>query len=188
MFGKDERRRLMGHAPGILWFTGLSGSGKSTLASRVEEVLFREGIHTFLLDGDIVRAGLCKGLGFDREGRRENIRRIGEVSKLFVEAGILVLTAFISPYREERKLVRSMVGKGEFIEVFVKCPLEVCERRDVKGLYARARRGEIKEFTGIDDPYEEPEDPEITLDTDRMSIEECFGIVMDFLRKGEYIA
>jgi adenylylsulfate kinase len=149
---KEDRQRQKGHKSAILWFTGLSGSGKSTLAHAVEERLFEMGVHTYVLDGDNIRTGLNKDLGFSAEDRKENIRRIGEVAKLFVDAGIMTLTAFISPYKQDRQFVRSLVKKGEFIEIYVKCPLEICERRDVKGLYKKARRGIIKNFTGIDDP------------------------------------
>ncbi|WP_457755224.1 adenylyl-sulfate kinase, partial [Thermovibrio ammonificans] len=150
---RADRERLKGHKSFILWFTGLSGSGKSTLSHKVEEKLYEMGVHTYVLDGDNIRQGLNKDLGFSEEDRRENIRRIGEVAKLFVDAGVAVLTAFISPYRRDREFVRNLVDKGDFIEVYVKCPLEVCEQRDPKGLYKKARAGQIKNFTGIDDPY-----------------------------------
>jgi adenylylsulfate kinase len=178
---KKDRQMLNGHKSLILWFTGLSGSGKSTIAHRLEEELFKLGIRTYVLDGDNIRTGLNKDLGFSPEDREENIRRIGEVAKLFVDAGIVVLTAFISPYRKDRKFVRNLVDKDEFIEIYVKCPIEVCERRDVKGLYEKARRGIIKQFTGIDDPYEEPEDPEIVVETDRMSVDECVNKILKYL-------
>ncbi len=180
---KADRQRLMGHKSVILWFTGLSGSGKSTLAHAVEEKLFSMGIHTYVLDGDNIRTGLNKDLGFSEEDRKENIRRIGEVAKLFVDAGLIVLTAFISPYRRDRDFVRNLVEEGEFIEVYVKCPLEVCERRDVKGLYKKARQGIIKNFTGIDDPYEEPLSPEITVETDKESVEESVDKIISYLIK-----
>jgi len=184
---REDRERLKGHKSFILWFTGLSGSGKSTLSHKVEERLHEMGIHTYVLDGDNVRQGLNKDLGFSEEDRRENIRRIGEVAKLFVDAGVAVLTAFISPYRKDREFVRSVVKDGDFIEVYVKCPLEVCEQRDPKGLYKRARAGEIKNFTGIDDPYEEPENPEIVVETDKMSVEECVDKIVDYLIANNYI-
>ncbi len=180
---KADRQRLMGHKSVILWFTGLSGSGKSTLAHAVEEKLFSMGIHTYVLDGDNIRTGLNKDLGFSEEDRKENIRRIGEVAKLFVDAGLIVLTAFISPYRRDRDFVRNLVEEGEFIEVYVKCPLEVCEQRDVKGLYKKARQGIIKNFTGIDDPYEEPLSPEITVETDKESVEESVDKIISYLIK-----
>jgi len=180
---KADRQRLMGHRSVILWFTGLSGSGKSTLAHAVEEKLFSMGVHTYVLDGDNIRTGLNKDLGFSEEDRKENIRRIGEVAKLFVDAGLIVLTAFISPYRRDRDFVRNLVEEGEFIEVYVKCPLEVCEQRDVKGLYKKARQGIIKNFTGIDDPYEEPLSPEITVETDKESVEESVDKIIGYLIK-----
>ncbi|WP_457640372.1 adenylyl-sulfate kinase [Persephonella sp.] len=184
---KEDRQRQKGHKSAILWFTGLSGSGKSTLAHAVEEKLFEMSVHTYVLDGDNIRTGLNKDLGFSAEDREENIRRIGEVAKLFVDAGIITLTAFISPYRKDRDLVRNLVEKGEFIEIYVKCPLEVCEQRDVKGLYKKARAGIIKNFTGIDDPYEEPEDPEIVVETDKETIEESVNKIISFLKTNGYL-
>lgn len=184
---RKDREKLKGHRSFILWFTGLSGSGKSTLAHRVEEELFEMGIHTYVLDGDNIRSGLNRDLGFSEEDRKENIRRIGEVAKLFVDAGIVVLTAFISPYRRDRNFVRSLVNEGDFIEIYVKCPLEVCEKRDPKGLYKKAKLGIIKNFTGIDAPYEEPINPEIVVETDRQSIEECVNKIVDYLKKKSYI-
>lgn len=182
---REERR---GHRGAILWFTGLSGSGKSTLANEVEQRLFAEGCFTYLLDGDNVRHGLNGDLGFSPEDRTENIRRIGEVAKLFVDAGALVLTAFISPYREDRDRVRGIVeDPSDFIEVFVDCPLEICERRDPKGLYVKARSGEIPEFTGISAPYEAPESPEICLDTSELTVVEAAERVVEFLRAGGYL-
>ncbi len=184
---KDDRRRLNGHGSAIVWFTGLPGSGKSTLACRLEEKLFRKGIRTYVMDGDNVRAGLNKDLGFSAEDREENIRRIGEVAKLFVEAGMIVMTAFISPYRKDRESVRKLVGKGEFIEVYVKCPLSVCEQRDVKGHYKMARQGIIRNFTGVDDPYEEPEHPEMVVETARMTVEESVESIIRFLEERNVI-
>ncbi len=183
---KKDRQRLNGHKSCILWFTGLSGSGKSTIAHRVEEILYERGIRTYVLDGDNIRLGLNKNLGFSKEDREENIRRISEVAKLFVDAGLIVLTAFISPYRKDRNLARSLVEDGEFIEIYVKCPLEVCEKRDVKGLYEKARMGIIKQFTGIDDPYEEPENPEIIIETNKNSLEECSNMVVKYLENKGY--
>ena len=165
----ERRRALAGQRPMVLWFTGLSGSGKSTIANVVEKKLHALGMHTYLLDGDNVRHGLNRDLGFTEADRVENIRRVGEVAKLFVDAGLIVLVSFISPFRAERQMARDLVGEGEFVEVFVDTPLEECERRDVKGLYAKARSGALKNFTGIDSPYEAPENPEIhirTLDVD----------------------
>ena len=184
---KKDRQKQKGHKSAILWFTGLSGSGKSTLAHAVEEKLFFFFFHTYVLDGDNIRSGLNKDLGFSAEDRKENIRRIGEVAKLFVDAGIITLTAFISPYREDREFVRNLVEDGEFIEIYVKCPLEVCEQRDVKGLYKKARAGIIKNFTGIDDPYEEPENPEIIVETDKESIDECVDKIIKYLEKNRMI-
>lgn len=184
---KEERGALKGQRPCILWFTGLSGAGKSTVANALEQALHARGYHTYLLDGDNVRHGLNKNLGFSPEDREENIRRIGEVAKLFVDGGTIVLTAFISPYRRDREQVRELVEEGEFIEVFVDTPLGVCEDRDPKGLYKKARAGQIKGFTGIDDPYEAPDSPEITLHTDRMSIEESVVQILDELAARGYL-
>jgi adenylylsulfate kinase len=183
---KDERSGLKEQNPCILWFTGLSGSGKSTVANAVEVKLAEMKKHTYLLDGDNVRHGLNKDLGFSDEDRMENIRRIGEVSALFVDAGVIVLTAFISPFREDRDTVRALVKDGEFIEVFVDTPLEVCEQRDPKGLYAKARRGEIPEFTGISSPYEAPEKAEIHLKGE-MSVEASADAILEYLRDKKYI-
>ena len=160
---KAARSAQKGHQPALLWFTGLSGSGKSTLAGALEAELMRRGIHTYLLDGDNVRHGLCSDLGFATADRQENLRRVGEVAKLMVDAGLVVLAAFVSPYRAERAAIRARLPEGEFIEVFVDTPLSECEQRDPKGLYKKARAGEIKHFTGIDDPYEAPEQAEIHL-------------------------
>ena len=183
---KDERSGLKEQNPCILWFTGLSGSGKSTVANAVEVKLAEMKKHTYLLDGDNVRHGLNKDLGFSDEDRMENIRRIGEVSALFVDAGVIVLTAFISPFREDRDTVRALVKDGEFIEVFVDTPLEVCEQRDPKGLYVKARRGEIPEFTGISSPYEAPEKAEIHLKGE-MSVEASADAILEYLRDKKYI-
>ena len=176
-----RREQLNGHKGAILWFTGLSGSGKSTIAHAVEERLHQSGRRTFVFDGDNVRHGLCGDLGFSQKDRSENIRRIGEMVKLFLEAGIIVLTAFISPIRKDRERVRSLVPAGDFIEIYCRCPLDVCESRDVKGLYHRARSGEVKEFTGISSPYETPEKPELVLDTNAWSLDECVSKVMVLL-------
>jgi adenylylsulfate kinase len=179
---RSRREKMNGHGSVILWFTGFSGAGKSSLAHAVEEHLHGLGCRTFVLDGDNVRHGLCVDLGFSDTGRVENIRRIGEVSKLFIEAGVIALTAFISPFRIDRKRVRSLVPHGDFLEIYCRCSLEVCEQRDVKGLYKRARAGEILEFTGISSPYEEPENPELVVETDRSSLEECTAKVLALLR------
>ena len=178
---RSHREQLNRHKGTILWFTGLSGSGKSTIAHAVEERLHQSGCHTFVFDGDNVRHGLCGDLGFSQKDRSENIRRIGEMVKLFLEAGIIVLTAFISPIRKDRERVRSLVPAGDFIEIYCRCPLDVCESRDVKGLYHRARSGEVKEFTGISSPYETPEKPELVLDTNAWSLDECVSKVMVLL-------
>lgn len=168
-----ERCNLKGHRPLVIWFTGLSGSGKSTIANQVEKELFEQGIHTYTLDGDNIRGGLNMNLGFTEEDRTENLRRIGEVAKLFLDAGTVVLSAFITPLEADRNLIKSIVGKENFIEVFIKTSLEECERRDVKGLYKRARTGEIKNFTGINAPYEEPSEPDVLVYTEEESIFEA---------------
>ena len=184
---KQQRSDLKKQKPCLIWFTGLSGSGKSTVANALEDRLFKMGYHTYLLDGDNVRHGLNKDLGFSDEARVENIRRIGEVANLFVDAGMIVLTAFISPFTAERDLVRELVGDDEFIEVFVKAPLEVCEQRDPKGLYVKARAGEIKNFTGIGSRYEEPKSPELVVNTDELSIEECADSILKYLKENDYL-
>ncbi len=184
---KEGRAILKRQRPCILWFTGLSGSGKSTIANAVEEMLFGLGKHTYLLDGDNIRHGLNSDLGFDEAARVENIRRIGEVAKLFVDSGLIVLTAFISPFRKDREQVRRMVEEGEFIEIFVDTPLEICEQRDPKGLYKKARAGEIGNFTGIDSPYEAPEKPEIDLKTEGMTPLEAAQIVVTYLQSKGYL-
>ncbi|MEQ8637386.1 adenylyl-sulfate kinase [Gimesia maris] len=184
---KEERCKQNGHKGAVLWFTGLSGSGKSTIANTVDHKLFEMGKHTFVLDGDNIRMGLNKNLGFSPEDRTENIRRIGEVSKLYTDAGILVMTAFISPYLEDRDQVREIMGEGEFIEVLVKASLETCEERDPKGLYKKARAGEIKGFTGIDAPYEAPEKPELVLDSDAKGIDELADEVVAYLEAKGYL-
>jgi len=180
---KDDRRSLNKHGSLILWFTGLPSSGKSTIANELEKKLITTGTRTYILDGDNVRMGLCKDLGFSEEDRGENIRRIGEVSKLFVDSGCIVLSAFVSPYIVDRDAVRGLVQEGEFVEVFVDAPLAVCEERDVKGLYKKAREGIIKGFTGIDDPYEAPLNPEITIDTSKLSLEEGVDVLLAYLEK-----
>ncbi|MGD8495019.1 MAG: adenylyl-sulfate kinase [Gemmatimonadales bacterium] len=185
---REERETNRDHRGAIIWFTGLSGSGKSTLANAVEHRLFAEGCVTYLLDGDNVRHGLNGDLGFSPEDRTENIRRIGEVAKLFVDAGAIVLTAFISPYREDRDRIRRTIARdGDFVEVYVDCPLDVCEERDPKGLYAKARSGEIPQFTGISAPYEAPEDPEVCVNTAELSVDEAAGRVVEYLRAGGYL-
>ncbi|MBP3951188.1 adenylyl-sulfate kinase [Bacillus suaedae] len=180
---KEERQKRNGHRSCILWFTGLSGAGKSTLANALEHRLFEQGTKSYILDGDNVRLGLNKGLGFSDDDRKENIRRIGEVAKLFVDSGTVVCTAFISPFKEDRDRVRELVEEGEFIEVYVRCSLEACEQRDPKGLYKKARSGEIPAFTGISSPYEEPEAPEIVVDSDKQTVEESVETILAYLKE-----
>jgi len=176
---KTRRAQLKGQRPGVLWFTGLSGAGKSTVANLVEKKLAAAGRHTYLLDGDNVRHGLNKDLGFTEADRVENIRRVAEVAHLMVDAGLIVLVSFISPFRAERRMARALFAPGEFIEVFVDAPLEVCERRDPKGLYAKARRGELRNFTGIDSPYEPPGAPEVHVRTGDMDAAACVQRIID---------
>ncbi len=180
---RTRREAMHGHKSVILWFTGLSGAGKSTLSHAVEEALHAHGCSTFVLDGDNVRHGLCTDLGFSPEARVENIRRVGEVAKLFLEAGVITLTAFISPYRADRARVRGLVAEGDFIEIYCHCPIEVCEQRDVKGLYAKARQGLIADFTGVSSPYEAPESPELSLDTGSLPLEACVARVINLLNE-----
>lgn len=184
---KKDRERLLQQKGVVIWFTGLSGSGKSTLAHRIEELLFERGHLCFILDGDNIRHGLNKNLGFSPEDREENIRRIGEVSKLFADAGLITMTAFISPYRVDRDKARALLQKDDFIEVYVKVPLEIAEERDPKGLYKKARAGEIKEFTGISAPYEEPLTPEIIIDTSEYNLEDSSRIVIAYLEEKGFI-
>lgn len=187
--GKSDRNKLNGHSSFVVWFTGLSGSGKSTLANQVEKELFKQGIRTFSLDGDNVRQGLNNNLGFSKEDRHENLRRIAEVSKLFVESGTVVIASFISPLKKDREMIRKIIGEENFFEVFVNTSLEECERRDVKGLYKKARAGEIKNFTGIDAPYENPETPDIEIKTEKENLEEAIkGIVLHLQNKLEISA
>jgi len=180
---RERREKLNKHRSKLLWFTGLSGSGKSTLAHALEEELHLRGCRTYVFDGDNVRHGLCRDLGFSVEDRTENIRRIGEMAKLFVDAGVISLTAFISPIREDRDRARGLFPHGDFIEVFVDCSLEKCEERDVKGLYKRARAGEIAEFTGISSPYEPPLKPELVVNTEQNSLEECVAQMIKYLEE-----
>ncbi len=185
---RNDREILNGNRSACLWFTGLPSSGKSTIAREVEYILYIRRIRTYVLDGDNVRHGLNNNLGFSADDRKENIRRIGEVAKLFVDTGIVVCTAFISPYREDRDFVRGIMGKGDFIEVFIDCPVDVCEQRDPKGLYKKARAGEIKGFTGVDDPYEAPKNPEIVLNTAEVpEVHRNALQVVDYLEKNGYI-
>lgn len=178
---RRRREDLKGHHSAIVWFTGLSGSGKSTVAHAVEERLHQMGCSTFVFDGDNVRHGLCSDLGFGAEDRTENIRRIGEMAKLFAEAGVIALTAFISPFQEDRARVRQIAAHGDFLEVHVDCPLEICESRDVKGLYAKARAGKIPDFTGISSPYEAPSNPELVINTDLQTLEESVDSVIEMM-------
>jgi len=182
-----DREVQADHKAVILWFTGLSGAGKSTLAHAVELALFEQGYRTFVFDGDNVRHGLCADLGFSIEDRTENIRRIGEISKLFLEAGVIALTAFISPFQEDRAKVRALVAPEQFVEIYCKADIAVCESRDVKGLYAKARRGEIKDFTGISSPYEAPIAPELVLNTGEESLEMCVQKVVKYLCEKQVI-
>jgi len=184
---KEDRAKRTAQKPCILWFTGLSGSGKSTIANALEEVLYNNANFTYLLDGDNVRHGLNSDLGFDEKSRIENIRRVGEVAKLFVESGLIVLTAFISPFESDRQLVRDLVKDGEFLEIFIDTPLEICESRDPKGLYKKARAGEIKDFTGIDSPYEVPNLPDIHIVNDKVSIQKACQQIFDYLIEKGYI-
>ncbi|MGG1514072.1 adenylyl-sulfate kinase [Paenibacillus oryzisoli] len=184
---KQDRHELNQHKSCVLWFTGLSGSGKSTLANEVEKRLYARGIRTYILDGDNIRLGLNKNLGFSVEDRRENIRRIGELSKLFVDAGVLVLAAFISPYEADRAMARNMFDSGEFIEIYVNCSLDICEKRDPKGLYKKARNGVIKEFTGISAPYEAPNSPELNIETGKYSLEVSAERIIEYLIQNQIL-
>lgn len=180
---KADRQQLNKHTSCIVWFTGLSGSGKSTLANGVEQKLFGNGIHTYVLDGDNIRNGLNSNVDFSDAGRSENIRRIGEVSKLFVDAGVVVLTAFISPFRTDRDQVRKLVSNEEFIEIFVNCPLEICEQRDIKGLYKKARNGEIPDFTGISSPFEPPLNAELVINTNDITENDAVNMITTYIMK-----
>lgn len=184
---REDRQKLLGQRGVTIWMTGLSGSGKSTVASLLEKMLLERGKHAYRLDGDNVRHGLNSNLGFSADDRAENIRRIGEVAKLFTDAGVIAITSFISPYRRDREAVRGKMGKGDFVEVYIKASLEAAEKRDPKGLYKKARAGEIKGFTGIDDPYEEPASPEVVVETERMTAEEGAGVIVTYLDKNGYL-
>jgi len=184
---KGDRQKLNGHGSCCLWFTGLSGSGKSTIASIVEQKLHNEDVSTYLLDGDNVRHGLCGDLGFDEKDRVENIRRVSELSKLFVDAGLVTIAAFISPFKSDREIARQLYESGEFIEVYIETSLDECEKRDPKGLYQKARSGEIPNFTGIDSPYEAPGAPEITVNTTELTPEQAADLIIGYLRDNEYI-
>ncbi|MEW6107718.1 MAG: adenylyl-sulfate kinase [Nitrospirota bacterium] len=185
---REDRNRLNNHRSGIVWFTGLSASGKSTIAHTVEKELFKRGIRTYVLDGDNVRHGINSNLGFSREDRKENLRRIAEFAKLFVDAGIVVLAAFISPYKEDRDYIRGRFNGDNFLEVYVKCSAETCEGRDPKGLYKKARAGIIKNYTGVSAPYEEPESPDLVIETEKIDIKTSVNQVLDLLDKKKFIA
>ncbi len=182
----EDRIKLLNQKGATIWLTGLSGSGKSTIAVELEHALIENKHQTYILDGDNIRHGLNKNLGFSPEDRTENIRRIGEVAKLFTEANIITIAAFVSPYREDRDNVRKLLDYGEFIEIYVKCSLEVCEARDTKGLYKKARTGEVKDFTGISAPYEEPLNPELTIDSSKLSVEESTRVILNYLEEKGY--
>jgi len=185
---RQRRNKLNNHRSIVLWFTGLSGSGKSTLAHALEEKLFQKGCRTFVLDGDNIRHGLNSNLDFSEKSRTENIRRVSEVSKLMMESGLIVMTAFISPFNKDRDEARKLISNDDFIEIYCKASLETCEARDVKGLYKRARAGEIKNYTGIDSPYEKPEKPELVIDTDQQSLEESISNILDFLKSNGVVS
>ncbi len=184
---KDDRAKLLNQKGATIWLTGLSGSGKSTIAVELEHALIENKHQAYILDGDNIRHGLNKNLGFSPEDRTENIRRIGEVAKLFTEANIITIAAFVSPYREDRDNVRKLLGHGEFVEIYVKCSIEVCETRDTKGLYKKARAGEVKDFTGISAPYEEPLNPELTIDSSMLSVEESTRSILNYLEVKGYV-
>lgn len=185
---RKDRNRLNNHKSGLVWFTGLSASGKSTIAHKIEKELFERGFRTYVLDGDNVRHGINSNLGFSREDRKENLRRIAEVSKLFIDAGILVLTAFISPYREDREYIRKQFDRDNFLEIYVKCSVEECEQRDPKGQYRKARAGIIKNYTGISSPYEEPENSDLIIDTEKCDIESSVQRVLELLDKKNFLS
>lgn len=180
---RENRLELNKHGAFLIWFTGLSGSGKSTIANALEQALYNQGVHTYTLDGDNVRKGINSNLSFSPEDRTENIRRIGEISNLMIDAGLVVLASFVSPYRKDRENVRSIVGYNNFVEIFVDTPIEECERRDVKGLYAKARNGEIKDFTGVNAPYEPPIAPQIVIDTTKTSIDDLVTEILESIKE-----
>lgn len=187
LVNRQERNRINKHRSGLVWFTGLSAAGKSTIAHHLEKDLFDRGIRAYVLDGDNIRHGMNSNLGFSREDRRENLRRIAELARLFVDAGIVVLAAFVSPYREDRAFVREIIGDNSFFEIYVNCPVEVCEQRDPKGLYKKARAGIIKGYTGVDAPYEEPESPDIVIDTVELDVESSVNKVLEFLDEKKFL-
>lgn len=187
LVSRENREKLHGHKGVVVWFTGLSASGKSTIAHHLEMQLHKMGYSTYVFDGDNVRHGLCKDLGFSADDRSENIRRIGEMTRLFIDAGIIAITAFISPYREDRRSVCRLTGKDQFLEIYVKCPIEVCEARDPKGMYQKAKKGDIKNFTGISAPYEPPEDPDLTIESNKEDIEPSVKKVIQLLEQRKII-
>lgn len=184
---RSHRNKVNGHDSFVLWFTGLSGSGKSTIANKLEEELFYEGISTYALDGDNIRSGINKGLGFSKKDRLENLRRIAEIGKLFVDAGVVTIAAFVSPLISDREQVKTIIGDKDMIEIFVDTPLEECERRDVKGLYQKARAGEIKNFTGIDAPYEAPKNPDLHIKTEKTEVAEAVQLIINYLEETQRI-
>ncbi len=187
LVSKLDRNRINKHKSGVIWFTGLPSSGKSTVAHHLEKELFERGIRSYVLDGDNVRHGINSNLGFSREDRKENLRRIAELSKLFVDAGIVVLAAFVSPYQEDRIFIRDTVGSDNFFEIYVKCSVDTCEKRDPKGHYKKAREGVIKNYTGVSAPYEEPESPDIVLDTEELDVESSIKKILEFLEENRFI-
>ena len=187
LVNRQDRERLNKHRSGVVWFTGLPASGKSTIAHFLEKELYDRGIRAYVLDGDNIRHGLCADLGFSREDRKENLRRIAEVCKLLVDSGTVVLAAFVSPYKEDRAYVREIIGNNSFFEVYVKCSIETCEKRDPKGHYKKAKEGEIKNFTGVNAPYEEPENPDLILDTETEDLKTCVNKVLDMLEEKKFI-
>ncbi len=180
---RTDREKQKGHKSFAVWFTGLPSSGKSTIAHHVEKALFEMGYHTYVFDGDNVRHGLCRDLGFSETDRKENIRRIAEVIKLFLDAGIICLSAFVSPFKRDREMAKDIIGKNEFIEIYVKCPVEICEKRDKKGLYQKAKLGLIKNYSGVNGNYEEPHNPDLILETDKSELNECVDKVIDLIKK-----
>lgn len=184
---KDDRRKIKGHASAVVWLTGLPASGKTTIARELEKILYDTGVHTYVLDGDNVRHGLNRDLGFSKDDRKENIRRIAEVAKLFSDAGILTICAFVSPYKDDRETARYLVEESEFIEVHVKCPVDICIERDPKSMYKKAVSGKMKTFTGVDDPYENPDFPEIVIETDRLTLSESVDRIINYLKENGII-
>ena len=187
LVNRRDRNRLNKHKSGVIWFTGLPSAGKSTIAHHLEKELFDRGIKTYVLDGDNVRHGLNANLGFSREERKENLRRVAELSKLFVDAGLVVLAAFVSPYKEDRAFIRDLVGDTNFFEMYVRCSIETCEKRDPKGHYRKAKAGVIKEYTGVSSPYEEPESPDVVLDTEKLDVQSSVSAILEFLDRKKFM-